>query len=102
MKAEIVCVGTELLLGDILNTNAQYISRRLADMGVDVYYQTVVGDNNERVKKAYKVAFERADFVITTGGLGPTQDDLTKENAAEYFKRKLVFNEECMKTIEEM
>ena len=94
MKAEIVCVGTELLLGDILNTNAQYISRRLADMGVDVYYQTVVGDNNERVKKAYKVAFERADFVITTGGLGPTQDDLTKENAAEYFNRKLVFNEE--------
>jgi competence/damage-inducible protein CinA C-terminal domain len=101
MKAEILSVGTELLLGDILNTNARYIARRLADVGIFVYYQSVVGDNPERLKGALKLAFSRADLVITTGGLGPTNDDLTKEIAAEYFGKKLVLHEPSLKKIEE-
>lgn len=96
MNAEILSVGTEILLGDIINSNAQYISRELANLGINVYYQTVVGDNPERLKDAYKLALSRADFVITTGGLGPTKDDLTKEIAAEYFNKKLVLNEEAL------
>ena len=99
MKAEILSVGTELLLGDILNTNAQYIAKELAVLGIDVYYQTVVGDNNERLKRAYKLALERADIVITTGGLGPTKDDLTKEIAAQFFNKKLVLHEESLEEI---
>lgn len=93
MKAEIIAVGTEILLGDIVNTNAQYIARRLADIGINVYYQTAVGDNPDRVREAYKLAFSRADMVITTGGLGPTKDDLTKEAGAEYFNRKMYLHE---------
>lgn len=93
MNAEIISVGTELLLGDILNTNAQYISKQLALLGIGIYFQTVVGDNPERLLNAYKNAFERADIVITTGGLGPTDDDLTKEIAAEYFNKKMVQDE---------
>lgn len=100
MKAEILSVGTEILLGDILNTNAQYIARRMADAGIFVYYQSVVGDNPERLKGAYKLAFSRADIVIATGGLGPTNDDLTKEVAAEYFGRKLVLHEPSLLKIE--
>ena len=73
MEAEIIAVGTELLLGETVNTNAQYISRELANLGIDTYYQSVVGDNAERLYKAYEVAFNRADLVITTGGLGPTK-----------------------------
>lgn len=83
MKAELVFVGTELLLGQILNTNAQYLSRRLADLGVDNYYQVVVGDNWERLAGTLRHALERSDLVITSGGLGPTMDDITKEVAAE-------------------
>ena len=89
MTAEILAVGTELLLGDTLNTNAQYLSKELAGLGVAVYHQTVVGDNPARLEKAYAEAFERADVVITSGGLGPTKDDLTKEIGAEYFGKKL-------------
>ncbi|MDD3223164.1 MAG: competence/damage-inducible protein A [Clostridium sp.] len=96
MRAEILSVGTELLLGDILNTNARYIARELAAIGVNVYYQTVVGDNPERLKKAYHEAVNRADVVITTGGLGPTKDDLTKEIAAEYFNKKLILDQKSM------
>lgn len=99
MRAEILSVGTELLLGDILNTNAQYISRELANLGVNVYYQTVVGDNPERLKNAYNFALSRADIVITTGGLGPTKDDLTKEIAAEYFNKKLVLDNNSLEEI---
>ncbi|AJA50004.1 putative competence-damage inducible protein [Clostridium pasteurianum DSM 525 = ATCC 6013] len=99
MKAEILSVGTELLLGDILNTNAQYISRELANFGINVYYQTVVGDNPERLKNAYNFALNRADIVITTGGLGPTKDDLTKEIAAEYFNKKLVLDNKSLQEI---
>lgn len=100
MIAEILSVGTELLLGDIVNTNAHYLSKRLADMGIFVYFQTVVGDNPERLKSAFKIAFERADMVITTGGLGPTKDDLTKEIGAEFFGKKLILHIESLKEIE--
>lgn len=96
MRAEILSVGTELLLGDILNTNAQYIARELANIGVNVFYQTVVGDNPERLKNAYNIAVNRSDIVITTGGLGPTKDDLTKEIAAEYFNKKLILDEKSL------
>jgi len=101
MKAEIISVGTELLLGDIVNTNAQYLSKRLAEMGIFVYHQTVVGDNPQRIKDAFASAFARCDMVITTGGLGPTKDDLTKEMAAEYFNQSLVLHEESLKHIKE-
>lgn len=96
MKAEILCVGTELLLGDIINTNAQYLSRRLADLGFSVYHQSVVGDNTERLKKEFEEAFSRADLIITTGGLGPTPDDLTKETGAEFFNKKMVLDQNTL------
>lgn len=83
MNAEIIAVGTELLLGNIVNTNAQYLSERLSEAGIDVYYQSVVGDNPHRLKECLQQGLKRADLLIITGGLGPTQDDLTKETAAE-------------------
>ncbi|MCD8020702.1 MAG: damage-inducible protein CinA [Clostridiales bacterium] len=92
MVAEIVCVGTELLLGNIVNTNAQYISKEMARLGIDLYYQTVVGDNEERLSNVLKTALERSDLIIMTGGLGPTKDDLTKEVAAAFFGKELVFD----------
>ncbi|AEB74745.1 competence/damage-inducible protein A [Clostridium botulinum] len=101
MKAEILAVGTELLLGNIVNTNAQYISKRLADLGIYVYHQSVIGDNAERLKEAYDLAFKRADFVITTGGLGPTKDDLTKEIAFEYLEKDAILHEESLSRIKE-
>ncbi|MED4323040.1 molybdopterin-binding protein, partial [Weizmannia sp. CD-2023] len=79
MNAEIIAVGSELLLGQITNTNATFIAAQLAEIGVDVYYQTVVGDNAERLEAAIRTAEGRADLLIFTGGLGPTKDDLTKE-----------------------
>jgi nicotinamide-nucleotide amidase len=100
MKAEILAVGTEILLGDIVNTNAQYIAKRLADLGIAVYHQSVVGDNRERLLEAYTLAFSRADLVITTGGLGPTKDDLTKEVTFEYFGKESVVHEVSLRTIE--
>jgi len=102
MNCEILSVGTELLLGDILNTNAQYLGKRLSDLGIFVYHQAVVGDNPERLREAYKIAFSRADLVITTGGLGPTKDDLTKEVAFEYFGKESVLHEESFKYIEDL
>lgn len=101
MKAEILAVGTEILLGDILNTNAHYLANRLKELGIFVYYQGVVGDNTKRIIEELDLAFKRSDIVITTGGLGPTKDDLTKEAAAEYFNKKLILNEEELKKIEE-
>ena len=89
MTAEILAVGTEILLGDIVNTNAQYLARELAGLGISLYHQSAVGDNPDRLKKAYEEAFGRADIVITSGGLGPTKDDLTKEIGSEYFGKKL-------------
>lgn len=102
MNAEILCVGTELLLGDIVNTNAAYIARGLAECGIACYYQTVVGDNPERLKNALRTAFERADIVITTGGLGPTYDDLTKETVAGYFDLQMKMHEESLQHLKEV
>lgn len=83
MNAEIICIGTELLLGDIVNTNAQFLAKRLSELGINVYYQTVVGDNPDRIREVVQTAFSRADMVVTTGGLGPTKDDISKEVVME-------------------
>lgn len=99
MNAEILAVGTELLMGQIANTNAQYISARLPDVGVGVYYHSVVGDNPGRLKECLNLALSRSDVVIMTGGLGPTKDDLTKETVAEVLNRKLVLHEESLEKI---
>ena len=89
MKAELIAVGTEILLGDIVNTNAQFLAKELASIGIGVYNQEVVGDNEERLFDAFDTALKRSDIVITTGGLGPTGDDLTKETACKYFGMKM-------------
>lgn len=94
MNAEIISVGTELLMGQILNTNARYISGRLADFGINLFYHVTVGDNHDRLKECIRVGFSRSDILIFTGGLGPTEDDLTKETVADYFGLKLELNEE--------
>ena len=83
MVVELICVGTELLLGNIVNTNAAYLSEKCALLGLSMYHQSVVGDNAERLKESLETALNRSDVVILSGGLGPTQDDLTKETAAE-------------------
>ncbi|MDO4548593.1 MAG: competence/damage-inducible protein A [Clostridia bacterium] len=93
MICEILSVGTELLMGQIANTDAQYISKRLSELGINVYRHTTVGDNPDRVKLALNEALGRSDLVITTGGLGPTEDDLTKEMVAEYFGLKSVLHQ---------
>ena len=97
--AELIAVGTELLLGNIANTDAQTLSRELSALGINVYYHTVVGDNPQRLKAAVELAKTRADLIITTGGLGPTCDDLTKNVLAECFGKKLVFDEESARRI---
>jgi nicotinamide-nucleotide amidase len=102
MNAEILCIGSELLHGDIVNTNAQYISKKLAEIAIDVHYQTVVGDNTDRMKNAFGICFFRADIVICTGGLGPTQDDITKEALAEYFGVEMVYDENSYQHVIEM
>ena len=101
MVVEIISVGTELLMGNIVNTNAQHIAQKLAHMGLDAYYQTVVGDNPERLRAALDVAYTRGDCVITTGGLGPTKDDLTKEMLISYFGCTPVEDEEALRRLEE-
>jgi nicotinamide-nucleotide amidase len=102
MNAEILCVGTELLHGDIVNTNAQYIAKKLAEIGIDVYYQTVVGDNPKRIRNAMSDAFSRSDIVICTGGLGPTKDDITKDALAESFNLEMVYDEKSFNHVKEM
>jgi len=97
--AEIIAVGTELLLGNTANTDAQDVSRVLSEFGINVFFHTVVGDNPERLKQAVEIAKSRADIIITTGGLGPTFDDLTKQTLAESFGKKLVFNEDVANQI---
>ena len=82
---EIISVGTEILLGDILNTDAQYLSKQLAAMGISVLHQTTVGDNPSRLRDALDAAAKRSDIIITSGGLGPTPDDITKEICCEFF-----------------
>ena len=86
--AELIAVGTEILLGNIVNTDAQMLSEGLSALGIDVLYHTVVGDNPARLREALTVARQRVDIIITTGGLGPTYDDLTKQTICEVFGRK--------------
>jgi nicotinamide-nucleotide amidase len=100
MSAEIICVGTELLLGDILNSNAQYLAQELAKLGISHYYQTVVGDNVERIQRVIKIALERSNILIFTGGLGPTPDDLTTETIANFFQIPLEERPEVLADIE--
>lgn len=99
MTVEIICVGTELLLGNIVNTNAAYMAEKIAAVGLSCYYQQVVGDNEERLLEAISVAKKRSDIVILSGGLGPTEDDLTKETAAKACKKKLIMHEPSKKAI---
>ena len=100
LNAEIIAVGSELLLGQIANTNAQFISRQLSELGINVFYHTVVGDNPNRLQEAIQVAEGRADCIIFSGGLGPTKDDLTKETIASHLERGLVHDEEALSYIE--
>lgn len=98
-NAEIIAVGTELLLGNIANTNAQELSQALSAVGVNVFWHTVVGDNPVRLKEALAIARDRADIIITTGGLGPTYDDMTKQTVCEAFGKPLVFHPDILETI---
>ena len=102
MICEIFCIGTELLHGDIVNTNAAYISKALAAIGIDVHYHSVVGDNPKRMREGFELAFSRADIVICTGGLGPTKDDITKEALADYFGLKLEYDEASMEHVKKI
>ena len=85
MRAEIIAVGTEILLGQIVNTNATFLSKELANLGIEVYYQSVVGDNRDRLKRQLEISEKRSDLIVLCGGLGPTEDDLTKQ-VVEYLK----------------
>lgn len=93
-RAELIAVGTEILLGNIANTDAQILSEKLAELGIDVLHHTVVGDNPVRLREALELARTRADIIITTGGLGPTYDDLTKQTICETFGRKNILRPE--------
>ena len=99
MSAEIICVGTELLLGDILNSNAQYLAQQLANLGIPHYYQSVVGDNPERIKQVMAIATQRSQLLIFTGGLGPTPDDLTVETIADFYNVPLTERPEIIEDI---
>lgn len=99
MIVEIITTGTELLLGEITNTNSVFLSKKLNENGYDVLYQTTIGDNQERLSTAIKIAINRADIIITSGGLGPTQGDLTKKICANIFEKNLIFNEYIASTI---
>lgn len=99
MDAEIIGVGSELLLGQISNTDAQYISQKLSQLGINVFYHTVVGDNKNRLKEALEIASRRADLIFTTGGLGPTMDDLTKETIADFLGLNMFLHEESIEAI---
>ena len=97
--AEIIAVGTELLLGNIANTNAQDLSQSLSTLGVNVFWHTVVGDNPERLREALQIARGRADIILTTGGLGPTYDDLTKQTICQTFGKRLVLHPDILENI---
>src|SRR5574344_423581 len=99
MTAEIICVGTEILLGNIVNTNAAYLAEKCAYLGLSNYYQVVVGDNEQRLLETINTAKSRADVIFLIGGLGPTEDDLTKETAAKAFNVELVMDEEAKNNI---
>lgn len=97
--AEIIAVGTEILLGNIANTDAQMLSQSLSTLGVNVFWHTVVGDNPQRLREALDIARHRADIILTTGGLGPTYDDLTKQTICAAFGQKLVLHEDILEDI---
>lgn len=101
MTVELISVGTEILLGNIVNTNAAYLLEQCARLGLSCFYQTVVGDNEERLSAVFRTAFERSDVVILSGGLGPTQDDLTKETVAKVLGRQMILDEASKKSIQE-
>ncbi|HEL2361677.1 TPA: competence/damage-inducible protein A [Streptococcus suis] len=96
MKAELIAVGTEILTGQIVNTNAQFLSEKCADLGIDVYFHTAVGDNEQRLLSVLEIASKRSDMVILCGGLGPTEDDLTKQTLATFLQKELVVDELAM------
>ena len=98
-NAELIAVGTELLLGNISNTDAQMLSEGLSTLGINVYYHTVVGDNPQRLREALEIARKRANIIITTGGLGPTYDDLTKQTICAAFGKPLVFHPDILEDI---
>ena len=98
-SCEILCVGDELLFGDIVNTNAAYLARRLSQLGVSVHHQIVVGDDDEKLRAALSLAFSRSDLVITTGGLGPTYDDMTRQTVASALGRELRLDEQVLSGI---
>ncbi|RSK10617.1 putative competence-damage inducible protein [Streptococcus oralis] len=100
MKAEIIAVGTEILTGQIVNTNAQFLSEKLAEIGVDVYFQTAVGDNEARLMSLLEIASLRSSLVILTGGLGPTEDDLTKQTLAKFWGKNLVFDPQAQEKLD--
>lgn len=100
MKAEIIAVGTEILTGQIVNTNAQFLSEKLAEIGVDVYFQTAVGDNEARLMSLLEIASSRSSIVILTGGLGPTEDDLTKQTLAKFLGKALVFDPQAQEKLD--
>ncbi|MDZ5473405.1 competence/damage-inducible protein A [Bacillus sp. 31A1R] len=100
MNAEIIAVGSELLLGQIVNTNAKFLSQQLAEIGINVYHHTVVGDNPDRLRSVLEIAESRSNLIIFTGGLGPTKDDLTKETIANHLGKKLVLDEYALTSIE--
>lgn len=100
MTVELICVGTELLLGNIVNTNAAFISEKCAMLGLSMYYQSVVGDNPGRLEEMVKTAMKRSDIIILSGGLGPTQDDLTKETVAKVMGKKLVEDKKAREEIQ--
>ncbi len=101
MKAELISTGTELLLGQILNTNARFLGQRLAQLGIDIFFQTTVGDNETRLVEAFNAALGRADLIIVTGGLGPTTDDLTKETIAGILGLNLFLDNVSLARVEE-
>ena len=101
MITELISVGTEILLGNIVNTNAAYLAEKCAQIGLQCYFQISVGDNEERLKMALKSALERSDVVILSGGLGPTDDDLTKEVAASVLEKELIMDEHSKKRIQD-
>ena len=101
MKAEIIAVGTEILTGQIVNTNAQFLSEKLAEIGVDVYFQTAVGDNETRLISLLEIAQKRSNLVILTGGLGPTEDDLTKQTLAKFLGKNLVFDPQAQAKLDD-
>mgnify|MGYP000185387913 FL=1 len=102
MKAEIITIGDEILIGQIVDTNSQWIGTELNKIGVSVYQITSIQDDKQHILNAFKEAQERADIVLITGGLGPTKDDITKHTIAEYFNDTLVLNEEVVAHIEQL